>query len=125
MDYKYLAVGHFEPRKDRDAAMKFGLNVVLMDHRLESLQQLVTPGSRIGGMGGEPGWEIDRVLSADRSSILGFEAKVDPDVYELGHPEGSYDAASFWALLRPMLMAYRKANPESAPVVDRILALAV
>jgi hypothetical protein len=123
MDYLHAAFGPFEPQRDRDAAMKFALNVLLMDDRLDDLAALVAPGHHTSGVGGEPGWEIDRVESCGAEGI-GFRAQVDPQSYALAHPEGVYDRAAFWALLRPMLQAYAKHQPEAVSAVDRIVGFA-
>lgn len=120
MDYLHQAFGAFEPQRDRNAALKFSLNVLLMDGRLEDLQGLVTAGSRVSGVGGEPGWEIDRIEAGG----LQYRAQVDPDSFALAHPEVRCDAAAFWAVLRPLLSAYLEHRPQDAAAVKLIVAKA-
>jgi hypothetical protein len=118
MDYLHAAFGPFEPQKDVDAAMKFALNVALMDGRLDDLVALLTPGHRIGGVAGEPGWEIDRLGNGPQPR---FRAQVDRESYALAHPEREYDRAALLRILAPMLRAYVGHRPEAAAVVDRLL----
>lgn len=121
MDYLHAAFGTFEPQSDADAALKFALNAVLMDGRLDDLAALLTPDHRTGGIAGEPGWEIDRVGGAAPTR---YRAQVDREGYALAHPQGEYDAAGLLRILGPMLAAYARHRPAAAPAVGRILELA-
>ena len=53
MDYLKAAFGGFAPHRDEDAAVKFVLNVVLMDNRVQELVELVVDGSPFGGIEGD------------------------------------------------------------------------
>lgn len=121
MDYLHTAFGPFEPQRDSQAALKFALNVALMDGRLDELASLLLPGSRIGGVAGEPGWEIDR----EDSLALRFVARVDPEAFALAHPEFRCDRAGLWALLRPMLAVYAAERPHDQARTERLLDQAV
>jgi hypothetical protein len=116
MDYSYEAFGPFEPQQDRDAAAKFALNALLMDGRIDDLAALLTPGGKTSGLGGEPGWEIDRIES-DGPANIRFRAFVDPEDFALAHPERTYDEKTFRALLDPMLAVYARHNPGAKPVI--------
>ncbi len=117
MDYLHAAFGPFEPQRDTQAALKFALNIALMDGRLDELALLLLPGSRIGGVGGEPGWEIDR----EDSLALHFVARVDSEAFALAHPECRSDRAGLWALLRPMLAVYAAEQPHDQARTERLL----
>ncbi len=120
MDYLYETFGQFQPHRDRDAAVKFALSVLLMDGRLDDLTRLVTPGSTTSGVAGEPGWDVDRIDTNDGAGVQ-FRANVDPSAYVLAHPDGTYDAVAFWRFLRPLLLTYRTHHPDAGTAVDRIL----
>ena len=97
MDYFKAAFGVFAPHRDEDAAVKFALNVVLMDNRLQELAELVVDGNQLGGIEGEPGWMLERRDAADeggeaaaypdRPAGARFKASVDEDAYRIQHPE--------------------------------------
>jgi hypothetical protein len=60
VDYFAKAFGGFDPSGDPDAALKFVLNAILMDNRLDELSSIVTDGHEIGALEGEPGWTLER-----------------------------------------------------------------
>jgi len=64
----------FSPQRDPDAAMKFSLNCILMEDRIEHLSWLATDGHRFGGVSGEPGWEIERRDSSSSADVSGYES---------------------------------------------------
>ena len=95
MDYFKAAFGGFAPHRDEDAAVKFALDAVLADHRLQELAEVVVDGSRFGGMQGEPGWMLERRDVADEGNEAAypgwpagarFMASVDEDAYRLRYP---------------------------------------
>ena len=123
MSYFNTAFGGFAPHRDEDAAVKFILNVILMDRQFDALAELVMDGSRLGAIEGEPGWKLERRDDSDEGNTLAysgwpsgarFRAYVDPQGYELAHPECFMDRATFFRYLRPALSAYIDANPSSA-----------
>ena len=60
MDYLQQAFGSLNSQVDQDAAVKFALNAILMDVRMQELSCLLIDGHDIGAVEGEPGWIIER-----------------------------------------------------------------
>lgn len=120
MDYLHAAFGTFEPQIDSQAALKFSLNVALMDGRLDELAMLLVPNGRVSGVGGEPGWEIERIDPEAQH----FVARVDRHSYSLAHDEARCDRAELWRLLRPMLLAYATEHPHDRARIETLLAQA-
>lgn len=123
MDYFKAAFGGFAPHRDEDAAVKFALNVVLMDNRLQELAELVVDGSPFGGIEGEPGWMLERRDVADESNHAAypdwpagarFKASVDEDAYRLQQPEYFMSREAFMKYLIPAIDAYVAADPSRA-----------
>lgn len=131
MDYFKAAFGGFAPHRDEDAAVKFALNVVLMDNRLQELAELIVDGSQLGGIEGEPGWMLERRDDADEGNEAAypgwpagarFKATVDEDAYTLQHPEYFMSREAFMKYLVPAIDAYVAADP-SRVVAPTVIAL--
>ena len=123
MDYFKAAFGGFAPHRDEDAAVKFALNVVLMDNRVQELAELVVDGSQFGGMEGEPGWMLERRDVADESNEAAypgwpagsrFMASVEEDSYRLQHPVLFMTREVFMKYLVPAIDAYVAADASRA-----------
>jgi hypothetical protein len=123
MDYFKAAFGGFAPHRDEDAAVKFSLNVVLMDNRLQELAELVVDGSPFGGIEGEPGWMLERRDVADEGNLAAypdwpvgarFRASVDEDAYRLQQPEYFMSRDAFMKYLILAIDAYVAADPSRA-----------
>ena len=121
----------FAPQEDWDAAVNFTLNVVLSDRRTEHLANTVTTGHPMGGMGGDPGWDIERrdpLPSGDLPEYPGwppgarFLVSVDPGCYELAHPDCYLDAPTFFTYVRNALARYVAKHPERAAEAETVLA---
>lgn len=81
------AFGGFDPRRDKDAALKLLLDALAADHRLEDLADFMRPTSTLEGIEGEPGWRLERHEGGGRGSENAtFRASVDPAAYALKHP---------------------------------------
>lgn len=133
MDYLNEAFGGFAPHLDTDAAVKFVLNVILMDDRLDELALLLTEGHDIGGIEGDPGWILERRDLVEGSNLTGytewpdwarFRAFVDSDGYELAHPEFFMDKATFYRYALAALQSYVKINPGKMASTAEALAKA-
>ena len=133
MDYFKAAFGDFAPHRDEDAAVKFALNVVLMDNRLQELAELVVDGSQFGGMEGEPGWMLERRDVADEGNEAAypgwpagarFMACVDEDAYQLQQQECFMTREAFMNYVAPAVEAYVAADPSraAAPAVRALRA---
>lgn len=127
MDYFKEAFGGFDPRIDKDAALKFCLDVILADRRFLELEKLLPNETKIGGMEGEPGWIIER---RDEGETKGYEdwpefarfrAFVDPDSYELAHPEFFCDKPTFEKFVSSAMRAYCHRHPERSQEIESIL----
>lgn len=119
MDYFKAAFGGFAPHRDEDAAVKFALDAVLADHRLQELAEVVVDGSQFGGMHGEPGWLLERRDLADEGKVAEypawptgayFMASVDENAYRLRHPKCFMSRESFMKYLAQALDAYVAAD---------------
>lgn len=93
VDYFQEAFGGFAPHRDRDAALKFALDELVVERRFDDLLCLVKGGPDFGGVEGEPGWIIQRrapgkTVGYERwpADCL-FRAHVDPVSYSLKYPE--------------------------------------
>ena len=128
MDYFKTAFGGFAPHLDEDAAIKFTLNAVLLDNRLDELVEVVIDGSQFGGIEGEPGWTLERRDVADEGNEMAypglpagarFKASVDEDAYRLKHPEYFMDREGFMKYLVLAIDAYVAIDParKNAPSV--------
>lgn len=123
MDYLKAAFDSFAPHRDEDAAVKFALNVVLLDNRVQELAELVVDGGQFGGMEGEPGWMLERRDVADEGNEAAypgwpagarFMASVDEDAYRLQHPVYFMSREAFFKYLVPAIDAYVAADPSRA-----------
>ncbi|MEH6461362.1 hypothetical protein [Chitinimonas sp. JJ19] len=119
-DYFKTAFGGFAPHRDEDAAVKFALNVVLLDNRLDELVEVVVDGSQLGGIEGDPGWMLERRDVADEGNEAAypgwpvgarFKASVDEDAYRLQHPEYFMSYEGFMKYLALAIDAYVAADP--------------
>ncbi|MCL7422932.1 MAG: hypothetical protein M8364_18740 [Methylobacter sp.] len=121
----------FEPHLDKDAAIKFILNTLLMDRDIERLIELLDISQNVGGIEGEPGWELERVEDKDRSlpgysewpNWAYFRAAVDPDFYELSHPEAYYTTEDFLRFVNLAVAAYLETYPEERNRLEDLIAL--
>lgn len=126
MDYFNDAFGGFHPESDKDAALKFGLCVLVLDNRIDELLRLVEGGGNFGGVEGEPGWIIERREDGEIAGYEGwpietrFRAYVDPDSYLLTYPEFFSDRQTFFRYVKAIVNAYKRRHPESAGAVGRI-----
>lgn len=124
MEFFSEAFGGFDPINDKDAAMKFCLNAVLMDRRFVDLDRLLPDVSNVGGIEGEPGWIIERRNEGDTLGYDGwpesscFRAFVEPDGYELAFPEFFCDRSTFISLVSSALRAYCDRHPEQGDVAN-------
>ena len=132
VDYFAQAFGGFDPSGDPDAALKFVLNAILMDDRLDELSSIVTDGHEIGALEGEPGWTLQRRDSGPAGDMPGyrnwpqgasFRAYVDPDEFRLGHSEAFASSIAFHNYVRNVLTAYVARNPASENVARAISLL--
>lgn len=132
MDLFNKAFGNeFEPHLDKDAAIKFILNCLLMGHELDRLIELLDTSLEIGCIEGEPGWELERVEDKDRNlpgysnwpEWAYYRAAVDPDSYQLSYPEAYYGTAEFMSFLKKALDAYLEQYPGKSGELEKLLHL--
>jgi hypothetical protein len=132
VDYFAQAFGGFDPSGDPDAALKFVLNVIMMDDRLDELSSVLTDGHEIGALEGEPGWRLERRDSgpAGERPAYGnwpqgasFRAYVDPDQFHLGHSEAFAGSSAFHKYVRNALAAYIARNPSNEEAARAISSL--
>lgn len=130
MDFFQMAFGGFSPQEDPDAAVKLCLQALAADHRLSRLAALLTEGSDIGGIEGEPGWLLERRDDGDMApgyvawpGGAKFRAFVDLDAYELATPERFYARSEFSRFVRAIVDAYIARYPDRADTLEFIPAL--
>lgn len=118
----------FEPHLDKDATIKFILNTLLMDRDIDRLIELLDISQNVGGIEGEPSWELEQAEDKDRSlpgysewsNWAYFRATVDPDFYELSHPEAYYTTEDFLRFVNLAVAAHLETYPEER---NRLAAL--
>ncbi|WP_148289213.1 hypothetical protein [Herbaspirillum sp. B65] len=128
MDYFVEAFGGFDPCHDKDAALKFCLDIMMADHRLGELERLLSTDDFFGGVEGEPGWIIER-RSDDRHPgyeswpvNARFRAYVEPDSYLLTYPEFFSDRITFARYVQAIVSVYKRRHPENQTRLQRIEA---
>lgn len=123
MDYLKAAFGGLAPHRDEDAAVKFALNVLLMDNRVDELVEFVGDGSQFGGIEGEPGWMLERRDVSDEGNLSAyadwppgarFMASVEEDSYRLQHPVFFMTRETFMKYLALAIDAYVAADSSRA-----------
>ena len=130
-DYLFEAFGEFNENVDPDAAVKFCLNILAMDHSFPDLAELLRSDSKVGGIGGDPGWDLERRLRGHETAYedwpadATFRAFVEPSEYELAFPEGYYTAGEFSAFVRAILKAYLARHPDQIGEADQVTRLLV
>jgi hypothetical protein len=130
MGYFKEAFGTFAPHTDRDAAVKFILDLVLADDRLDDLANLLSISSKIGAIEGEPGWILERrkdhaIQSAYSAwpQYAGYRAFVDPTGYRLAFPQSFYTVQTFHQYVHAAVNVYVKHRPEHADAANNVLFL--
>ena len=113
MDYFKAAFGGFHPQTDPDAAVKFCLQALAADHRLEELAEFMTEGADLGGIEGVPGWLLQRRDDNDRAAGYAdwppgakFRAFVDPEQFRLAEPEQYYSRTTFQPFVEAIVQTY-------------------
>lgn len=115
MDYLQQAFGGLNPQTDQDAAVKFALNVILMDGRLRELSCLLIDGHDIGGVEGEPGWMIERRDTGPAGELpyysewpmnARFHVHVESSAFELACPDMFLAAHDFYHYVARAMDAY-------------------
>ena len=124
------AFGPYAPHTDPDAAVKFCLQALALDNRLAALADVLKEGSRVSGIGGEPGWELERRDDADRTEDFAdwptgarFRAFVDPGEFELGTPEGFYTRAALLGFVEAIVHAYLACHPNQSSRLEPVIAI--
>ncbi len=119
MDYLQQAFGGLNPQVDTDAAVKFALNAILLDVRLQELSCLLIDGHDIGGVEGEPGWVIERrdtgpvgerQYYSEWPMNARFHVHVDPAAYELAYPDVFMTSDDFHRYVGKAMDAYLSKN---------------
>lgn len=131
MDYLQEAFGGLNPQADQDAAVKFALNIILLDERLSELSCLITDGHEIGGIAGEPGWIIERrdtgpsgdhPFYVDWPKNANFHVHVEPSAFELAHPDMFMEVGVFHNYIRKAIEAYVAKNPSKADAAQLVIS---
>lgn len=131
MDYLQQAFGGLNPQTDQDAAVKFALNVILMDGRLRELSCLLIDGHDIGGVEGEPGWMIERRDAGSAGELpyysewptnARFHVHVEPTAFELACPDKFMASHDFCHYVERAMDAYLSGNPSETEMVQLIVS---
>ncbi|WP_133295620.1 MULTISPECIES: hypothetical protein [Burkholderia] len=73
-----------------------------------------------GGLGGDPGWEIDHIPDADHPG--GYKVWADPDVSGIEPSESIFDAHAFRNALKVTLLAFGDEFSEREEEVRDVIA---
>ncbi|MDM0046630.1 hypothetical protein QTH91_19225 [Variovorax dokdonensis] len=131
MDYLQQAFGGLDPQTDQDAAVKFALNVILMDGRLHELSCLLIDGHDIGGVEGEPGWMIERrdtgslgelPYYSDWPANARFHVRVEPTAFELASPDMFMTSHDFCHYVGRAMDAYLSEKPAETEMAKLIVS---
>lgn len=131
MDYLQQAFGDLNPQTDQDAAVKFALNVILMDERLRELSYLLIDGHDIGGVEGEPGWMIERRNTGPAGEFpyysewpmnARFHVHVEPSAFELACPDMFMAAHDFYRYVGRAMDAYLSGNSIEADMAQLVVS---
>jgi hypothetical protein len=131
MDFFNEAFGGFQPHSDKDAAIKFALNSLLMDAKLVRLVDLIDSSTNVGCIEGEPGWELEHLEDSDRS-LSGYlawphwahyRAAVDPECYQLTYPEIFLDRGQFVFYVEKAVAAFLARFPQEKGTLNKLVAL--
>jgi len=131
MDYLQQAFGGLNPQTDQDAAVKFALNVILMDGRLRELSCLLIDGHDIGGVEGEPGWMIERRDTGPAGELpyysewpmnARFHAHVEPSAFELACPDMFMTAHDFYRYVGRAMDAYLSGSSIEADMAQLVVS---
>ena len=124
------AFGLFEPHRDRDAGSKLVLESLFTTNRLDDLAELLRSGSSLGGLGGEPGWVLERRDEGNDAPGFAswpdgarYRTFVDGEALALATPERYYGRDEFHQLVRAILNAYTPTRPEAKTEIRKILRL--
>jgi hypothetical protein len=131
MDYLQQAFGGLNPQTDQDAAVKFSLNVILMDGRLRELSCLLIDGHDIGGVEGEPGWMIERRDTGPAGELpyysewpmdARFHVHVEPSAFELACPDMFMTAHDFYSYVGRAMDAYLSGDSKEADMAQLVVS---
>jgi hypothetical protein len=113
-DYLGEAFGGLDTEKDKDAALKFSLYILVLDDQSDRLLNLMGPVIRAASICGDPGWEIERRNLTDTEGYEDWpegatvHASVDPRGFDLGYPDFYCDHPTFYDYARKILLSYIK-----------------
>ena len=131
MDYLHQAFGGLNPQTDEDAAVKLALDVIFTDGRLNELSSLLTDGHDIGGLGGEPGWMIERRDNGTTGELpyysewpinARFHVHVEPSAFELAYPDTFMTAHDFYRYVEKAMDAYLSENSMEADMAQLVVS---
>lgn len=117
--------------KHPKGAFKFALDCVLTYNRIEELSWLTTDGHRVGGVEGDPGWEIERRDSSSPIDEPGYEAwpawasfraYVPQEECYLAHPELFMSGVYFYGRVCSALERYVRAGGAEMELAKALLA---
>jgi hypothetical protein len=126
MDYFREAFGGFNPLQDRDAALKFCLDALMADERLEDLERLIICDEGFGGVEGEPSWIIECRAGYEITGYetwpdgASFRAYVDPSGYSLAYPESYFGKDTFYDYVKRIVSVFKNRHPEHAEEIRTI-----
>lgn len=131
MDFFKEAFDGFRPHLDEDAAIKFSLNVLLMEGRLKRLVDLISQSSNVGCIEGDPGWEIEHIINSDRGlpgyaswpEWASYRAAVDTDCYQLAYPEVYLSENDFFSYVEKAIKAYLEKHPHHLDDLNDLIKL--
>lgn len=117
-------------RDDLNGSIKVAVEC-LLDYDPQQLRKFMGANAPYAGVGGDGGWDLEerRRLPnkpdaySDWPEWAEYRAYVEPgESYDLDHPEGFYDKATFKKYLREGLRAYVFRWPEKRAEIEKLMS---
>lgn len=111
--------GHYYEAHPEDQLLLWVLQCVLRPYNVPLerwLKEILVPN---GGLGGDPGWSMDHILSHDGADA--YQIWADPDISGIEPCEATYNSDVVHHALRKSLIAFGEAYPERSMEVEDVL----
>jgi hypothetical protein len=111
--------GHYYEAFPSDQLLFWVLQCVFRPYNVPLDRWLEKILSHTGGMGGDPGWSMEHVISLDGKNE--YLVWADPDISGIEPAEAIYNAEIVHQALRKSLIAFGEAYPERSKEVRDVI----